>query len=248
MSKYTNKDKILIFDLDRTIDSQCMRYKPREIVKKLLEACRQHNWHVYVITARRLEDFDYEPLELFSYNVPSDLVTEIMHLNRDKHHRWLYYSRDMDEPEDKVRRYIFGFPHIRDSYHEDLVKDRSDDPNYKLGLLKMMQIEEIISHHALMNENFDYRNVYFFDDSRINKECYDWYTNNMNKYLRFINFIGGNNKSVFGNLNSEESAKLAQLVGGVNVPQRDTPLTTRYAHPMGGQRGKQLAFDLYTGY
>jgi len=203
---------ILIFDLDKTVDAGCMQPggAPRKKVDLILDVAEKYEWPVYVCTARRLSDFKSER-DLLKYNIPQSIVDRFERCNEKarQHRRWLYYTIDDDQGPLKISKF---FPHIYDQYKSFLEHNHDvDEGSFQLGILKMLHIEEMIDNHV-MEPGFQYRNVYFFDDSYTNKLAWNWFVDNMNHFMKDINFVGGKDKSVFKHVDYEDIEQLIKII------------------------------------
>ena len=185
---------ILIFDLDGTICSTTLNSpaKVREIVKMIWNYVYHHNGSVYVVTARRLSDFDNNEYKLLSYNVPTEIVNLLKTINKNKLERWLYYN-DHDEHSNYATYNVLSSGNKLNEY-ERFIKSSNkplDVIHLNLGMQKQKQIEEILRKYP---GNIQ---VFFFDDAAHNKYAWYFYSTHINPHFKHINFIGGDDQPVF---------------------------------------------------
>jgi len=232
---------ILIFDLDLTIDSHCMKHgsKPRNRVEFLLNCCERYNWPVYVCTARRLSDFKGEG-ECLSYNIPMDIVEKLCRLNHNvgKKRRWFYYTYNDDQGPNTVQHF---FPHVYNSYRQFIQNHQleNDEGSFQLGILKMLHIEEMLDNHR-NDHRFDYKNVFFFDDSSLNKLAWQWFVVNNNHFMKDLQFVGGRDKSVFSYLRQDELNHLLNILEGLIYKTKEEQEQTKQKQ----QELKQIDFPI----
>lgn len=189
--------KILIFDLDGTIDKQSVTPETLYKLLNIIINCKINGGSTYVVTARRFSDFKHENL-LFSHNICNDLVNAIQHVNKDKYHRWLYFNRDIKDIYDSVYEFLQKLQ-LFQKFEHYVLNESKKDPRFNIlefnvGIKKMLQIEEILQKY-----NLDYFNIYFFDDSKYNQKALDFYRKYVNHDFYKIKFIGGDNEPVFLN-------------------------------------------------
>lgn len=186
------KPVVFIFDLDGTIckDTLNSRQKLNYVLNMIREA-HHNNGHIYVVTARRLSDFNNDEQKLFTFNVPKEITDLINMLNRYKTTRWLYYNNNDDHANQITISHLARHGKIRvyDQYMTLFNFLRWELLN--LGYQKMVQIDEILSRHS--SDHL----IYFFDDASHNKHAWGFYFTHINPRLSDVNFIGGEDKKVF---------------------------------------------------
>lgn len=172
---YDNKP-VLIFDLDKTIDDDCISPLYHDIVKKFPE-------HIYVVTAR--PDYYMYCSENF-YNCSSKRSKE-QEIND------IIYYKTQEAFDNQLKNVSnvycrnFIFQHIAKKLHKKIHKNKK---KYLIpGYVKMIQLLHIKSSIGCKWED-----MYFFDDSSYNLEAWK----NL-KNINELNFIGGENKCVFKN-------------------------------------------------
>lgn len=185
---------IYILDIDGTIDKDVLKGK---ILQKLLYRFKKAydaGAYFYIVTARRLNEFNYNEHKLLSHNVPQEMVDFIYYVTRKSTGRWLYYNKNLSEPIDKVTPILY-FNNVL-QYERNYVKNNEEHMNFTMGLHKMLQIEEIIAKHSkLIGDNASH--VFFFDDAKYNYDAWEFFYTYLNPKFRYMNFIGGRNKAVF---------------------------------------------------
>jgi hypothetical protein len=196
INKGMKKKIILIFDLDQTI---CKGSVTPEIMNLLLKKILQTKLKggcIYIVTARRFSDFNNEQ-ELLSHNIPEDIVHMLTFVNKYTYHRWIYYNNTISDIYNGVYELLQrrGLQEEFEQFVMGHSKRDFDILELNVGLIKMLQIEEILQKYS----NLDEYTVYFFDDSKPNYMAYVFYSTYVNEMFNFINFVGGENKAVFQN-------------------------------------------------
>lgn len=223
--------KILIFDLDKTIDAYVMKGEPLRKVKEILDRALKYGWYAYVVTARRLTAFDGNKEALLSYGVNREIVQKLKQLNTGvPYEYWLFYTEHDEEPDDYVNKLKVN-PQFRTNYNNFVRKNKLDTGAFNFGLFKMMQIETICRLHKMHNPNFRYHNVFFFDDNRHNYKAWVFtYTDcipelyKCNSNIQHMHFIGGRDLPVFGStLTPAEYKEVIRVRPKINSHQLSWP-------------------------
>ena len=203
--------KIFIFDLDNTIDANCMKHGPREKVMQLLDKIEQTpDWHLCVVTARRYNECDYNWNIVLKHNIPRDIVDTILRINYEIPVKdWLFFPNHSDEPTQLVNEHLLQDPrrpHIRQAYERFKRKNRDslEPKQLDFGLLKMLQIDHIINARRDLTNEYLYPLTFFFDDALSNKIAWYFYSQHCNPDMKNLRFIGGTDKSVFGTIRQDE--------------------------------------------
>lgn len=185
---------IYIFDLDGTIDKDVIKGKNVDtLCEEIVDKYYKHS-DFYILTARRLDDFNNNENECMSYNIPTKLTKLFRDINQDKMHRWFYYNNNIDDTLELVKDFL----HKRGLLDEalkfiKLKRDNSDSAaNFFMGIQKMLQIEDI-----MVNYKYQPIQIRFFDDASYNKKAYDFYKHYINPYFEIVKFHGGKDKPVF---------------------------------------------------
>lgn len=184
---------ILIFDLDNTVCKNTLytAEKVNYVVNLIRNLVKTQHAKLYVVTARRLTDFNDE-YDLLSYNIPTKIVQLFTELNKFRNERWLYYN-DHDN-----HCHIVSKDVLRQSgkyYHNlsYLMVKKLDKEMFYYGIQKMVQINEILSKY----KKYPKLEVIFFDDASYNHHAWIYYKMFVNPYMRDLKFIGGKDKPVF---------------------------------------------------
>lgn len=208
--------KLFIFDLDNTIDANCMKGKPRQTVLELLRKIkRRPNWYLYVVTARRYKDCDFDCETLLKHNIPKEITDLILDINKGMDYEdWLFFPNHSNEPTELVEFHLFKYPTIKQAYDDFVNKNRKflrgDKKYFDFGLLKCLQIDHIINMKKPLTDEDLYPNTFFFDDAESNKCAWYFYSKYCVPAMRNIHFIGGNDKCVFSNIKQDEIKEVMQ--------------------------------------
>lgn len=198
--------KILIFDLDETITSNCLNKHKYNILIEILKRAHENDWKVYVVTARPSQwayrdtygNDGHKQTEqgILDYRLDSD-IAELLQNGRpldtkgtpydnkknSDGKRWLYYyDKQFVEKAEKTKRY----------------RRKTKEPcrNHDItSIVKFLQIEEI----KRKNPYIFWKNVYFFDDAQYHKEAFQCWKENRNTGMKDMNFVGGKDECVFDN-------------------------------------------------
>lgn len=185
--------EILIFDLDGTLDNNVFKHDQFKLnyVLNLMKLCIQNNGLIFIVTARRLNDFK-SVNDLLCYNIPSLLTNYIKQVS-PRSIRWIYYNNNIKDPTKNTVDLMIEF-NVLNEFEFFLMKNKLDFINFNLGIQKMLHIEDII--HNLYNIYFKTSKIYFFDDSKYNLLAYQFYKYYINPSID-IEFYGGNDQPVF---------------------------------------------------
>ena len=191
---------ILIFDLDGTIDNQSLTHEKLDSVFNAIYENFLKGGLLYVVTARRLCDFQ-DQFQVLKYNIPQKLIDIILHVNNNASHRWLYYNDDLDHPQIEALKLLSKNQKIKHFENHCEKMDRHII-NMSMGIQKMIQIEEILNlapkKQILVDSvSSNKKRVYFFDDSNDNFLAYVYYTTYINPSMKRVSFVGGFDRAVF---------------------------------------------------
>lgn len=193
MEYVSGMKNILIFDLDGTIDNQSLSHEKLKLVFDAMRKNFINGGLLYVVTARRLCDFQ-DQSQILKYNIPPKIIDLILYINSNIDHRWLYYNDDLDHPIISALQKLGKPKHNKIKHFERYCKDKDRHIlNMSMGIQKMIQIEEIISMAPFGKKD----DIYFFDDSSDNFLAYIYYITYINPSMKNVKFVGGFDRAVF---------------------------------------------------
>lgn len=195
--------KVLIFDLDDTLTSNCFYNNPekKKLILDILKHANKCNYRIYIVTARTTDpDINpggvLSPRELFTYNIDNDIIKQIA----------INTTKTINSTADKNLLYNFEDDEMRHAITFIRSKVKNANLLYYMernltSLLKFYQIQKIMS--KVYNKDVPPENFYFFDDARYHLRMYNLWGQLINKKIRKLNFIGGQGNCVFDDYTRE---------------------------------------------
>lgn len=182
---------IVIFDLDNTICNYTLNSQEKiNYIKNMIKYYKvTYDAKFYVITARRLENFNGSTLNLLTYNIPNDIINLLLELNKKRNDRWLFYNINDTDPEYSTTNLLNLFN--KHSHFNHFLQSKQLNRDYLYhGIKKSLQIDEILSKYPQGIP------VLFFDDASHNRHALEFYTTFI-KPMKNITMYGGQDKPVF---------------------------------------------------
>lgn len=207
--KVVNHKKYLFFDLDLTVTNDCTEQSKtiKNKIIKLITSAKYARDNVYIITARDLKDSH----ESVFYNVSDEIRNAFLMNNKKivpryfslpshqyKKDKWVYYGTHLQISKNYLIQIVMKGITNKKAFEEldKMIEEAYVYVSpYKVvfnSFTKCFQIELVAKHNRV-----NYRNIYFFDDSKINKMMLHFYAKWINPNFYKIHFYGGNDKCVF---------------------------------------------------
>ena len=180
--KYDN-EPVLIFDLDKTIDNDCITPLFHDLVKKFPK-------YVYVVTARPDAYMYYLDVKKLDKLSKEDDLGIILHNGTTK-----AFKEKLDILSNVYcRNWVFQY--IAEQLYKKIHGSVMADGGILAGYVKMIQLLHIKSSIGC-----EWKDMYFFDDSSDNLQAWknlkELNINQNNDNISRLKFIGGEDKCVF---------------------------------------------------